>query len=70
MTPEQIEAMKEKYQSQRDALIDEANRQIAMLDGAIAAMEAQLAQLAAEASPEEGAAGATDEASPEEDAPG
>ena len=47
MTPEQIEAMKAQYQAQRAALIDDANRQIAMLDGAIAAMDAQLAQLAA-----------------------
>jgi len=34
MTPEQIEAMKAQYQAQRAALIDDANRQIAMLDGA------------------------------------
>ena len=47
MTPEQIEAMKAQYQAQRAALIDDANRRIAMLDGAIAAMDAQLAQLAA-----------------------
>lgn len=47
MTPEQIEAMKAQYQARRAALIDDANRQIAMLDGAIAAMDAQLAQLAA-----------------------
>lgn len=46
MTPEQIEAMKAQYQAQRAALIDDANRQIAMLDGAIAAMDAQLEQLA------------------------
>ncbi len=43
MTPEQIEAMKAQYQAQRAALIDDANRQIAMLDGAIAAMDALLA---------------------------
>ena len=46
MNREQIEAMKQQYQAQRAALIDDANRQIAMLDGAIAAMDAQLAQLA------------------------
>ena len=51
MTPEQIEAMKAQYQAQRAALIDDANRQIAMLDGAIAAMDAQLAQLAAAVNP-------------------
>ncbi len=38
--------MKQQYQAQRAALIDDANRQIAMLDGAIAAMDAQLEQLA------------------------
>lgn len=43
MTPEQIEAMKAQYQAQRAALIDDANRQIAMLDGAIAALDALLA---------------------------
>ena len=32
MNQEQIEAMKAQYQSQRAALIEEANRQIAMLD--------------------------------------
>ncbi len=46
MNQEQIEAMKQQYQAQRAALIDDANRQIAMLDGAIAAMDAQLEQLA------------------------
>ena len=46
MNQEQIEAMKAQYEAQRAALIDDANRQIAMLDGAIAAMDAQLAQLA------------------------
>lgn len=51
MNQEQIEAMKAQYEAQRAALIDDANRQIAMLDGAIAAMDAQLAQLAAAVNP-------------------
>ena len=51
MNQEQIEAMKAQYEAQRGALIDDANRQIAMLDGAIAAMDAQLAQLAAAVNP-------------------
>ena len=51
MNQEQIEVMKAQYEAQRAALIDDANRQIAMLDGAIAAMDAQLAQLAAAVNP-------------------
>ena len=53
MTPEQIEAMKAQYQAQRAALIDDANRQIAMLDGAIAAMDALLALTEDAAAPAE-----------------
>ena len=43
MTREQIETMRQDYQTRRAALIEEANRQIAMLDGAIAALDALLA---------------------------
>lgn len=43
MTREQIGTMRQDYQTRRAALIEEANRQIAMLDGAIAAMDALLA---------------------------
>ena len=39
MTRERIETMRQDYQTRRAALIEEANRQIAMLDGAIAAFE-------------------------------
>ena len=43
MTREQIGTMRQDYQTRRAALIEEANRQIAMLDGAIAALDALLA---------------------------
>ena len=43
MTRERIETMRQDYQTRRAALIEEANRQIAMLDGAIAALDALLA---------------------------
>ena len=43
MERERIETMRQDYQGRRAALIEEANRQIAMLDGAIAAMDALLA---------------------------
>ena len=44
MTREQIETMRQDYQTRRAALIEEANRQIAMLDGAIAALDALLTE--------------------------
>ena len=43
MTRERIETMRQDYQTRRAALIEDANRQIAMLDGAIAALDALLA---------------------------
>ena len=61
MTPEQIEAMKTQYQARRAALIDDANRQIAMLDGAIAAMDEKLEKL-----PQTAAAVASDSMSGQE----
>ena len=51
MTREQIGTMRQDYQTRRAALIEEANRQIAMLDGAIAALDALLALTEDEAAP-------------------
>lgn len=44
ITKEQIEMRKQQCVEQRAALVEQANRQIAMLDGAIAALDALLTE--------------------------